>query len=515
MSTYNKKVYKNYPVRMHIRSPHHWWQTINTAFTQSGEYPVEMKEFEGLKHNFMNPLVFFSHQELLDHSSTNEQVRLVEPYIEGTTFPYADGVTDINVVGTLTEENGEYSGFSAANYLQTSTSPIATDGGEWEYMVKFTTGSDITTSQRIVHALPAATTRYGTGVYVANSKMDYIVSFNGTSWGIDADGTHTLSPNTTYWVRFSYKNQKYLGEISTDGVSFEEDFSVSNTNTLKTPLPVLRFGVSYATKFEYPFLGSIDLKRCYFKAGDKFLWNYGHTKYYEGCLDGLHDVSYEKTYTAFANVDTALLTDKDEKEGFVWCNSLTIPAHGEYPTYTSNFLRTGAIALSNTYVASGFDKTSYLKSKDTINLGDYSTWSVEARVRVTTLGKVQYWYQGVGAFGLNKNNNMYVLIDGVAFTSDITFINGAWYYVKLEFTGTEYKMYYKARQVEEWVQCGSIAVTTAPAVTGNIHIGINPNTTSEYLYGEVSLPDYKFIGNGNVVWTPFTENSTGGDYFPM
>lgn len=515
MRTYNKKVYKNMPVRMHIRNPHHWWQTINTTFTEDGELNVEMKEFEGLEYNFRNPLILFPHQELLDHSSTSEQVRLLEPYIEGTTFPYADGVTDINVVGTLTEDNGVYSGFSTANYLQTSTSPINTNGGEWECMVKFTTGSDITTAQRIVHALPSASSRYGLGVYIKSGKSCSIVSFNGSSWGIEGTGSHSLQTNTTYWIRFSYKNQKYLTEISTDGVTFEEDYSVSNTNTLKSPLPILRFGVSYSTKFEFPFLGSIDLKRCYIKAGDKFLWNYGHTKYYEGCLDGLQDVSYEKTYTAFANAKTALLTDKDEKEGFVWCNSLKIPAHGDYPTYTSNFLRMGAIALSDTYVASGFNATSYMKSKDTINLGNYSTWSVEARVRVTTLGKYQFWFHGVGAFGLDKDNHLHSWVANDECVSDITFINGAWYYVKLEFTGTEYKMYYKARQVEEWVQCGSVAVTTAPTVTGNIHIGINPNTTSEYLYGEVSLPDYKFIGNGNVVWTPFIENSTGGDFFPV
>lgn len=515
MSTYSKKFYKDYPVRMHIRSPHHWWQTINTAFTEDGELNVEMKEFEGLEHNFRNPLLFFPHQELLDHSSTNEQVRLVEPYIEGTTFPYADGVTDINVVGTLTEDNGVYSGFSTANYLQTGTSPIATDGGEWECMVKFTTGSDVSTNQKIFHALPSEKDRYGLVIIIISGKINYTVCSTGSKWLFDTPGSHTLSANTTYWVRFSYKNQKYLGEISTDGATFEEDYSVSNTSTLKTPLNYLRFGIYYSSKFEAPMLGSIDLKGCYFKAGDKILWNYGHTKYYEGCLDGLHDVSYEKTYTAFANAETALLTDKAEKDGFVWCNSLKIPAHGDYPTYTSNFLRTGAIALSDTYVASGFEKTSYLKSKDTINLGDYSTWSVEAKVRATTLGKYQFWFHGVGSFGLDKSNYLHSWVDNVECVSDVTFINGAWYYVKLEFTGTEYKMYYKARQVEEWVQCGSVAVTTAPTVTGNIHIGINPNTTSEYLYGEVSLPDYKFIGNGNVVWTPFTENSTGGDYFPM
>jgi hypothetical protein len=332
MTTYNYKVFKNYPVQFTVKNPRCWWQTINTAYGEDTTVDVEMKEFEGLQHTFTNPLVHFERQELLDHNTVEEQTRILAPYSYGVEYPYPDGVTDINVVGTLTEDNGVYSGFSTANYLQTSTSPINTNRGEWEYMVKFTTGSDVSTSQRIVHALPAATTRYGTGLYISGGKMDYLISFNGSSWGIDVDGTHTLSPNTTYWVRFSYKNQKYLGEISTDGVTFEEDYVVSNANTLYPSLPVLRFGVSYATKYEAPFLGSIDLKECYFKAGDRILWDYSHTKYFEGCLDGFVDNSSEATYTAVAKFDRVLLSKFSSKSGYVWANTVTIPEHEVYYT---------------------------------------------------------------------------------------------------------------------------------------------------------------------------------------
>lgn len=332
MTTHNYKVFKNYPVQMTIKNPRHYWQTINTAYGEDATVDVEMVEYEGLQHTFTNPLVHFERQSLLDHTTMKEQTRVLAPYLEGEEYPYPDGVTDINVVGTLTEDNGVYSGFSTANYLETTTSPIATNGGEWECMVKFTTGSDITTAQRIVHALPDSSTRYGLGVYIKSGKSCSIVSFNGSSWGIEGTGSHSLQTNTTYWVRFSYKNQKYLTEISTDGITFEADYTVSNANTLKTPLPILRFGVSYATKFEFPFLGSIDLKECYIKAGDKILWDYSHTKYYEGCLDGFVDNSSEATYTAVAKFDRVLLSKFSSKSGYVWANTVTIPEHEVYYT---------------------------------------------------------------------------------------------------------------------------------------------------------------------------------------
>ena len=325
MTTHNYKVFKNYPVQMTIKNPRHWWQTINTTYGEDTTVDVEMLPFEGLEYTFNNPLITFSRQTLLDGTILEERT-----YALGESdkeYAYADGVTDINVVGALTENNGVYSGFSTANYLETTTSPIATNGGEWECMVKFTTGSDITTAQRIVHALPDSSTRYGLGVYIKSGKSCSIVSFNGSSWGIEGTGSHSLQTNTTYWVRFSYKKQKYLTEISTDGVTFEEDYTVSNVNTLKTPLPILRFGVSYATKLEFPFLGSIDLKECYIKANGKVLWDYSHTRYYMGCLETFDKVS-EYTYTALVKDGEVLLVDTDQlRTGYTWANGVTIPTH--------------------------------------------------------------------------------------------------------------------------------------------------------------------------------------------
>lgn len=325
MTTHNYKVLKDYPVQMTIKNPRCWWQTINTAYGENTTVDVELRPFEGLEYTFNNPLITFSKQTLLDNTILEEHT-----YALGESdkeYAYGDGNTDINVIGTLTEADGVYSGFTTANYLETTTSPINTNNGEWECMVKFTTGDNITDSQRIVHALPSASSRYGLGVYIKSGKSCSIVSFNGTSWGIEGTGSHSLQTNTTYWVRFSYKNQRYLTEISTDGVTFEDDYSVSSANTVVLSLPLLRFGVSYSTKFEGAFLGSIDLKECYIKANGKFLWNYSHTKYYMGCLETSDKVS-EYTYTALVKDGEVLLVDTDQlRTGYTWANGITIPTH--------------------------------------------------------------------------------------------------------------------------------------------------------------------------------------------
>ena len=325
MSTHNYKVLKNYPVQYIVKNPRYWWQTINTTYSEDTTVDVELLPFEGLEYTINKPLITFPRQTLLDGTILEERTYILEE--SGQEYGYGDGNTDINVIGTLTEADGVYSGFSTANYLETTTSPIATNNGEWECMVKFTTGSDVTTNQKIVHALPSATVRYGLIIIILSGKMNYTISSNGSNWIFDTQGSHTLSADTTYWVRFSYKNQKYLAEISTDGVTFEEDYSVSNASTLVPSLSVLRFGVYYSTKFEAPMLGSIDLKECYFKAGDKILWDYSHTKYYYGCLEG-EDKTSEYDYTALVKDGEVLLVDYDQlRTGYTWANTVTIPEH--------------------------------------------------------------------------------------------------------------------------------------------------------------------------------------------
>lgn len=89
MTTHNYKVLKNYPVQFTVKSPKHYWQTINTAYGEDTTMDVELVPFEGLEYTFNNPLVTFSRQTLLDGTILEEQTKILAE--SGKEWTYGDG----------------------------------------------------------------------------------------------------------------------------------------------------------------------------------------------------------------------------------------------------------------------------------------------------------------------------------------------------------------------------------------------------------------------------------------
>lgn len=313
MSTHNYKVLKNYPVQYIVKNPRHWWQTINTTYSEDTTIDVELRPFEGLEFTVNRPLITFSRQTLLDGIILEERTYALEE--SGQEYAYADGVTDINVVGTLTEDNGVYSGFSTANYLLIEKR--YNTASNMEIVVKFTTGSDVSssTTQNILHA------EYITAISVSSSKFSY---YNFGSRQSVKPST-TVQPNTTYWIKCVINGTQATYEISTNGVDFDD--SVVMTDNLLNPLdPAYSIGVGISSyDYRYPFGGSIDLKETYIKTEGKFAWDYNNTKYYYGCLEGEAKI-YAYNYTALVKDGEVLLVDYDQlRTGYTWANTVTIP----------------------------------------------------------------------------------------------------------------------------------------------------------------------------------------------
>ena len=166
--------------------------------------------------------------------------------------------------GSLTNNSGVVSGFSSYNCLQLSGPTARVDNSE--YVVKFTTGSDITTSQAIIAS------EHWICLDIGNTSGKL------STWNWETGSTvvlNSVSANTTYWVKIVCSGTSRTFSISTNGTSYTQmttytDTSLNST-TMNEDYDFILGRYSHAE--EHPFLGSIDLTGSYIKQNNEFIWD--------------------------------------------------------------------------------------------------------------------------------------------------------------------------------------------------------------------------------------------------
>ena len=138
--------------------------------------------------------------------------------------------SNVTKVGSIVDSQGVLSGFSDANYV-TLSSTMPTDSNDWEIVIKYNTGSDVTsTTNQVVFG--CVTTNYRLAICVVGSKFSLYLSSNGTSWNLASalKGSYTVLANTDYYIKFSRVNgEKYVLSYSIDGITFSDDITVAST----------------------------------------------------------------------------------------------------------------------------------------------------------------------------------------------------------------------------------------------------------------------------------------------
>ena len=175
------------------------------------------------------------------------------------------------IKGTLTENNGVFSGFSASDYLETQKN-IAYNNDSWEYLFKFTTGNDVTTQQCICeNYYQDNTVGYcGLTLYLQNGAMYYRLG-TGNNQVIVTSYVGAFSANTTYY--FSVTLDKSISKIIfKSGTSKSTMTTLRETNNsitvgnLNYPMRIGRRHTNNSSAV-FAFGGSIDLNESYLKLG--------------------------------------------------------------------------------------------------------------------------------------------------------------------------------------------------------------------------------------------------------
>lgn len=219
-------------------------------------------------------------------------------HLRADTFSWHDGITysiaynellseynaateaeyryNISTVGSLTNDNGVLSNFSTSNYVKFPNN-FQPGSNPWEMVFKVKTGAILTGSQYIVAICKGFTneTRYGTRIYLQENHFRITVSYNGTAWDITGEssiGTHTVQPNTDYYVKLQYTGSAYILSYSLDGETYIEDINKTSSTSIYNGNTACLIGIWNNGSYVDPWPNSIDLRESYININGQRWW---------------------------------------------------------------------------------------------------------------------------------------------------------------------------------------------------------------------------------------------------
>lgn len=178
---------------------------------------------------------------------------------------------NVEITGSLINNNGVLSGFGESNYAEIPQAP--SDIESLELVFKFTTGDDITTRQSVYGqtitniACPQCII---SGSEANMSLLEVLLGLDAGTWGEPIFSLSVAGANTTYTTKVTWDNasKNMVFSLKTEDGDFIQQGTVTQ-NTVYWTEP-MRIG---ADKKSYPWLGSIDLNGCYININGSRWWS--------------------------------------------------------------------------------------------------------------------------------------------------------------------------------------------------------------------------------------------------
>lgn len=290
-------------------------------------------------------------------------------------------------VGSPTISNGVVSGFSTSNYITLSQNAtyIATDEFEWN--IKFTTGSILQTSWLL--ALDAGSMR---GIYYTSGSVIYIQLTSSVYGEIVG---YTMQPNTTYTINAVKRNDGTLVSTLKDVSGNTLAQQTKTVGDIAFTAIVSKLGQAFSSYFN----GSIDLNETYIKVNDK-LWFYQPSTNY---------------------------LVKDGK--------LVFADSGLYLSGPVNYELVGSPTIVDN-VASGFSSSNYLRLSDYFYISPDSSFDMVFKVNLDAINVTQTVFgfgPSFGTFnaGVGIANNNDIMMPGTSAVCRNQITQTGTYYIRV------------------------------------------------------------------------------------
>ena len=196
-------------------------------------------------------------------NAENGALSLVSGFSMSNTIPI-----NVNITGTLTNNNGVLSGFSENNYASLPN-VFSPNSNSWEIVSKIKTKSDFSVAQIICHCLGLGQLNIAF-IINTSAKLTIHASSNGTSWDIltGETGTTTLTANTEYYVKYAFNGSAYSAYLSTDNSTWTTEI----TYTSSTPI-ASSYGLMFGSDGTNGRpIASIDLNETYINIDGERWW---------------------------------------------------------------------------------------------------------------------------------------------------------------------------------------------------------------------------------------------------
>ena len=185
----------------------------------------------------------------------------------------ADGYNwDFDTVGTLTENNGVYSGFSDSNYLSSKTAFEANlYANSLEIEINFTTGATLPSGNLNQYLFCVTPNNYHyPAIALKNNRIMFLFSTNGSDTESIEASDITILANTNYTVHIEYSNNSLTGTLTNN-----DNQSVINlTSSTPSQIHITREYPAYfwlgrmgnsSSSYIAPFGGSINTRNSFVK----------------------------------------------------------------------------------------------------------------------------------------------------------------------------------------------------------------------------------------------------------
>lgn len=534
MTTFNKKVAKSLPVGIKVRKPRYYYQDIAATYNTSTTRNIDLVEFEGLDYNLSRSTLVFNNKKLWNNEDyigstkalaplyeiNEENVQVIPEYLttrHGLAY---------SIVGNPVIENNVLKNTENTNYIIPNGIRIAVGSSSWEYTMKIKTYADALSNEHSF--IDLTDDAYGVRVGTAATnlgKWQILIRYNNDWVNVGSHaGSHSVQSNTIYWIKAGYDkttNTYYL-KYSTNGTDYVNDISYNASN-------LLNYLYVYIGKTWY---GDIYLDECSLVVDGVEIWgkNAKNVISVAGCLDeGLSENYNETTYNAFVKDGNVLLTDKENVEGMIWANTVTVPEHLKSAIYRKNYNVVGALTYDEIFNVSGFSGSNYISLNGGFNVGD-KTWEVVAKFTTTaSFPNLQGIYHFHNAYSSNGRYGLIIRMQGNKFnfvassgyswmlnaTGSYTLQPNTTYWVKASFDGSKYVLSYS---LDGKTYIDDIVYNSTDTLLSGLNIMVagvwyDGSSYIEPLLGKLYIADC-YMKIGDKVYRPMEKVNPNPSYFP-
>ena len=172
--------------------------------------------------------------------------------------------SNVTKVGTLTDNDGVLSGFSANNYAKIPVT-FSPNAQSWEIAIK----AKFTSLSTNANLIAGQTNQFISLSVQTSGKLAFNIG-NGSSWvSGDILSTNTFSTNTDYWFKLVFDGTTYKSYSSTDGETWTQEASYTGSISINGATLLLGVNRSIAD----PINGSIDLNSSYININGSRWWS--------------------------------------------------------------------------------------------------------------------------------------------------------------------------------------------------------------------------------------------------